>query len=203
MSDPIDETARRAWQGRELESAPGKPAVNVDRYLLERRRRRRRFVVSAAIIVPSHIAAFWLLPGLRPVAAIGLGVGACLSWFVLRRAAPPRRDAAMPCIAYQASVLEGERDFHRSMPKYLIPVIIGQIAIVVTLLTNPRFNKNAVSADALTAGRFAELNAGFAMLLTLFVVATVAILLFVAGRSRRILREVEQELAILGGVVEA
>jgi membrane protease YdiL (CAAX protease family) len=202
MSDPIDDSARRAWQGTGPEDGRTRP-VNIERHLLEQRNRKRRFLASAAIIVPSHIAAFWLLPDLRSLAVGGLMVGACLGWLVWRRGRLPQRDAAMPCATYQVNVLESEREFHRAMPKYLIPVVVGQIAIVLTLLTNPRFNKNAVSAEALTAGRFAELGTSFAMLLTLFIVAVIGILLFIAGRSRRMLREVEQELAILGKAVEA
>lgn len=202
MSDPLDDAARRAWQGHAQENAPGKTVVNVERHVREQRNRKRRFLASAAIIVPGWIAVFWLFSDLRPVAAVGLAVGACLAWFVLRRSSPPKRDAAMTCAAFQAGVLERERDFHRAMPKYLIPVIIGQFAIVATLVMNPRFNKNAMSAEGLTPAPF-ESSSGFVMSLTLFIAIVIAALLFIAMRSRRVLREIEQELAVLGKGVEA
>ena len=188
MNEPIDDAARRAWQSQPPGSdhVPSGPAI--ERHLWEQRRRRRVFLTSAAIIVPGWIATFWFRPDLRLVAAVGLIVAASLAWLVLRRGAPSRAQAtAEPCATFQIGVLTREREFHRSMPTYLVPVIIGQVAIVATLLVNPRFEKNPVFAGSLTV----------------FVFTVVAVLLMAFRRSRRMLAEIDRELLILSKGVEA
>lgn len=184
MNEPIDSAAQRAWQGQPSghDNVPSRPQV--DGRLREQRRRTRVFLVSAAIIVPTWIAALWFRPDLRPVAAVGLIVAASLAWLVLRRGAAPSQDRALPCAAFQIAVLTRERDFHRAMPKYLIPVIAGQLAIVATLLVNPRFEKNALFAGSLTA----------------FIFTVGVVLLAVFRRSRRMLSEIERELSAMRGV---
>lgn len=188
MNEPIDDAALRTWQSQPSGINTVLPQAAVGRRLHEQRRRTRVFLASVAIIVPSWMAAFWFRPDLRPVAVVGLMAAASLAWLVLRRGMVPSRSqaAALPCAAFQMGVLTRERDFHRSMPTYLVPVAVGQAAIVATLLCNPRFEKNAV----------------FAGLLTVFVLTVVAVLRVVFRRSRRMLREIERELSILGKGVE-
>ena len=188
MNDSIDDAARRAWQSEPPGTKNVLPVPAIDRRLREQQRRKRWFLASAAIIVPGWMAAFWFFPDLRPVATVGLIVAASLAWLTLRRGAPSRPQAAAePCAAFQIGVLTRERAFHRSLPAYLIPVVIGQVAIVATLLINPRFEKNAVFAGSLTV----------------FVFTVVVILLAACRRSRRMLAEIDRELLILGKGVEA
>jgi hypothetical protein len=88
------------------------------------------------------------------------------------------------------------------MPKLLVPIVVGQIAIVATLWLNPRFNKNGLSAQALTGLRVGE-HEVFLTSLSAFIVTVVAILLVIARRSRRILKDVDKELMNLGKAIEA
>lgn len=185
MNEPIDRAAQRAWQGQP--SGHDNVLPQVDDRLREQRRRTRVFLVSAAIIVPTWLAAFWFRPDLRPVAAVGLVVAASLAWLVFRRGTARLEETALPCAEFQIAVVTRERDFYRALPKYLIPVIVGQLAIVATLLVNPRFEKNALFAGSLTA----------------FILSVGAVLLFVFRRSRRMLSEIERELSALRNGVEA
>jgi Flp pilus assembly protein TadB len=187
MNERIDSAAQRAWQRQPSGHDNVLSLPQVDARLRDQRRRTRVFLVSAAIIVPTWIAAFWFRPDLRPVAAVGLVVAASLAWLVFRGGAARSHETALPCAAFQIAVLTRERDFHRAMPKYLIPVIVGQLAIVATLLVNPRFEKNAFFAGSLTA----------------FIFTVGAVLLIVFRRSRRMLSEIERELLATREGVEA
>lgn len=184
MNEPLDDAARRAWQGQPTRPGDSEVGMMIERRLHEQRQRVRRFLGSAAIIVPSYVAALVYLPDLRPLATAGLAVGAALAWQVLRRntSAARARSAGLPCAAFQAGVLSRERDFHRSISGWgLAPVILGQVAIIATLLTNDRFEKNAMFGASLSA----------------FSVTVAAVLTFVFRRSRRMLGELDREIASL------
>ena len=184
MSEPIDEAARRAWQGQAGVRTSTAIGVAIGQRLARHRRRIRRFWASAAIIVPGWMTAFWLYPDLRPVAAVGLMLAGWLSWQIVRRD-PGRRSpngVGLPCAAHERAVLARERDFYLTAPRwYLAPVLIGQAAIVATLLTSSRIERNAIFAGWLSA-----------FLATVIVVLTVAF-----RRARRIVRELELEIIAL------
>ena len=186
MSEPTDEAARRVWQGQRSAIDTAGIARTVERRLSERRRQTRIFLACAAIIVPGWVAAFMLLPDLRPVSAIGLIVAAVLAWHAMRR--QHTQSPVMSCAAFQLAVLRRERDFHRSMSTWgFVALVAGQVAIVATLLMNERFEKNAFFAGSLTV----------------FIVTVVAILASAFRRLRKTLGELEQELSALAKGVEA
>ena len=190
MSEQPDDAARQAWQGQSTRPGNGEVGAMIERRLRERRQRVRRFLGSAAIIVPSYIAALVYRPDLRPVAIVGLAVGAALAWQVFRRSTAAARapSAGLPCAAFQVEVLSRERDFHRSISGWgMVPLIVGQLAIIATLLTNDRFEKNAMFGVSLSA----------------FIVTVAAVLVFVFRRSRRMLGALDREIAILERGVEA
>jgi hypothetical protein len=185
MTDPSETTARRAWQASPGGDAGDVAAIRaaIEKRLAERRRRARSYWVSAAIIVPSWIAIFVWRPDLRPVAAIGLMVAAWLGW-QQRHGAIPRAhtSAALPSRAHEREFLTRERDFQRALPvRSGIPVIIGQLAIVTTLLLNARLSKGPAFYGSLT----------------LFIVTVAGVLTYAFRRARRIASELDRELIAL------
>jgi hypothetical protein len=183
MNEP-DAAAKRAWRdspGSSANSAAIRTAV--ERRLAVQRRQVVSFWGSAAIILPSWVAALWWFPDLRPMAVVGLAIAAWLMAQMYRRG-PRRLRAAvdMPCVAHQRHLLTRERDFYRSMRGwYLVPVIIAQVALVATLLLNPRFSGHA---------RFTEL-------LTLFIVTVATVLVVALRRAQRIVTEIDRVLSRL------
>lgn len=189
MSESIENAAQRGWQSEKAAVNTTDVRAMIERRLGEHRRRWWRFWASFAVIVPGWIAAFWLLPELRPVAAVGVIVAAWLAWQVSRRDPARRVDATeLPCVAFARQQLSRERDFYLSIPKWhFSAVLVGQVAIVATLLTNPRFEKNAL----------------FAASLTVFIGTVIGVLVFAFRRSRRIVRDIDREMAVLGKEAEA
>jgi hypothetical protein len=124
------------------------------------------------------------------LAAIGLAVSAWLGSQMYRRsrALGSRLGAAMPCATHERELLARERGFYQSLPRWFIgPVIVVQVAIVVTLLTNPRFERTTMFPVSLTA-----------------LVLTAATVLGIAfRRSRRMVARIDRELALLREGVEA
>lgn len=186
MNESPDVAAKRAWQ----ESPGGGPTdsaairAGFERRLAEQRRRALRFWGSAAIIAPSWLVAWWWLPDLRPLATVGFAVAVWLMVQMYRRT-PARQihaGAELPCVAHQREWLARERNFHQSMPRwYLVPIVIGQVAIVATLLLNSRFVKNAL----------------FDASLSLFIVTVAGVLVMALRRARRIVAEIDRELIAL------
>jgi hypothetical protein len=187
MNGADDNAVQRAWQGRP--AAAARPGEAIRRSLQERRRRSRAFGISAAIIVPGWIAAFWLFPDLRALAGAGLAVSAWLAWQMYRRSATATPPAAYEsCLAFEMAELARDRSFHHRMPRWFFSAVIaGQVAIVVTLLTNPRFEKNAMFTGSLTV----------------FIVTVIAVLTFAYRRSRRIVADLDREIALLRKGTEA
>jgi hypothetical protein len=140
-----DDELRSVWSSQMVPSRDPDPAgveTRVRRHQADIARRDGIVYASAAIIVPSFVAALWFLPDLRILSGASLVIGLWVIWQVRARSgarlAGPRTD--LPCLAYQQSLLERERDFAISMPKwYFVPVTAGQAAIIATLATNPRF----------------------------------------------------------------
>jgi hypothetical protein len=150
-----DEKLRAAWSGQTVPSLePDLAAVEtrVRRHRAEVLRRDRVVYASAAIIIPSWAAVLWFMPDLRVIGSVTLAIGLWVIWHVHTRSgarlAGPRAD--LPCLAYQRSLLERERDFAISMPTwYFVPVAAGQVAIIATLATNPRFTTSQFYPEGL------------------------------------------------------
>jgi hypothetical protein len=149
-----------------------------------------RFWGSAAIIVPGWLATFWFLPDLRVLATVSLLVGAWLMAHAYRRLPRPasRQRREEPCAAFEILRLSRERDFYRSFPQRLLPAILaGQVAIVATLLTNPRFEKTPQ----------------FGVWLSLFVITVIVALAVIYRHSRSVAGELDRELALLEQAVKS
>jgi hypothetical protein len=150
-----DDKLRSVWSNQMVPSPDPDPAgveTRVRRHQADITRRDRIVYASAAIIIPSCAAALWFLPDLRIVTSATLVIGLWVIRQVYARSgarlAGPRAD--LPCLAYQRSLLERERDFAISMPKwYFVPVAVGQVAIVATLATNPRFTTSQFYPEGL------------------------------------------------------
>jgi hypothetical protein len=149
------------------------------------RNRDRTLYGSAAIIIPSWLATLYFMPDLRLLATSGLLIGVWLTWQQHRRSGMRLGGQAvdLPCAEFQRQLIKRELDLYAAMPKwFLAPVIAGQIVIILTLLTNPRFEKD---------GRFAV---GLLMFVTTVVVA----LVMARKRWRREAHALEFEMAALG-----
>jgi hypothetical protein len=82
----------------------------------------------------------------------GLFIAVWLTWQIYRRSGARLLSAPadLPCLVFQRTLLERERDLAVSLPKwYLVPVAIGQLAIVGTLATSPRFTTSQFYPEGL------------------------------------------------------
>jgi hypothetical protein len=155
MSNSGDDRLRSAWTKQTDQSLDGdlaNAAANVRRRRAEIARRDRRVYVSIAIIGPSWLYATWFMPDLRLASVTGLFIAAWLTWQIYQRSGARLLSAAvdLPCLAFQRSLLERERDLAVSLPKwYLLPVAVGQGAIVATLATSPRFTTSQFYPEGL------------------------------------------------------
>ena len=85
----------------------------------------------------------------------------------------------LPCLAFQRALLERERDLAVSLPKwYLVPVVVGQMAIAVTIATSPRFTTSQFYPEGLV----------------LFVATAGVALVVIWRRWQRQARELQREL---------
>jgi hypothetical protein len=188
-----DDKIRSVWSSQVVPPVGPDPAgveTRVRRHQADIARRDRIVYASAAIIIPSCAAALWFLPDLRILTSATLAIGL---WVISQvharsgaRLAGPHAD--LPCLAYQRSLLERERDFAISMPKwYFVPVAVGQVAIVATLATNPRF----------TASQFYPEG------LVMFVGTTGVALVLIWRRWQRRAMDLQRELEAIGAVSAA
>ena len=137
-----------APNSRDLASAE----AGVRRRRAEIARRDRRVYFSIAMIGPAWLYATWFMPDLRLASVTGLCIAVWLTWQMYWRSGARLSAAAvdLPCLAYQRALLERERDLAASLPKwYLVPVVAGQAAIVVTLATSPRFTNSPFYPEGL------------------------------------------------------
>ena len=192
MSNHGNDNLRSAWAkhtDHSLSIDLASAEANLRRRQREVARRDRIGYLSALLIVPSWLAAIWLMPDLRPVGIVGLLIGIWVTWQLYRRSAARLLGAAvdLPCRDFQRALLERERDFATSMPNWkLLPLAIGQVAIGATLATNPRFTRSPFFLEGLA----------------LFV-ATAGVVLAVAWRrSQREAVELQRELEALGATKE-
>jgi hypothetical protein len=155
MSKSDDDRLRSAW-AKETDQSLDVDLANAEANVRRRKaaiaRRDRSLYLSAAIIGPSMAAAIWFLPDLRVAAVPGLLIAIWLPWQMHRRSAARLSGAStdLPCLDFQRSLLERERDLAMSWPKwFLVPVAVGQVAIIATLVTNPRFTGSPFFAQGL------------------------------------------------------
>jgi hypothetical protein len=188
MSDSGDNRLRSAWAKQtepSLDVDPATAEANVRRRRAAIARRDRTVYLSAFIIGPSMLAATWFWSDLRPASVPGLFIAVWLAWQMYRRSGArlPGASVDLPCLAFQRALLERERDVALSMPKwYLVPLLVGQVAIAATMATNPRF----------TGSRF------FPEALVLFVGTVVVVLTVAWRRWRREALDLQQELEDVG-----
>ena len=155
MSNSGDDRVQSAWTRQADQSVDVDPAnaeASVRRRQVEIARRDRRMYLSAAIIGSSWLYATWFLPDLRLASISGLFIALWLTWQMYRRSGARLSGVSveLPCLAYQRALLERERDLAVSLPKwYLVPVVVGQLAIVATLATSPRFTTSAFYPEGL------------------------------------------------------
>jgi len=147
MSDS-DDRLRSAWS-RQPDQSPDVDGTHVEAGVRRRQReiakRDRIAYLSAAIIIPAYAASLWFLPDLRLLSSASLLIGVWVTWQRYRRSGArlSKAPADLPCLEFQRALLERELDFARSLPKWiLVPLVIGQLAIVATLTTNPRFTRS-------------------------------------------------------------
>ena len=155
MSNSGDDRLRSAWTkqtDQSLDVDLANAAANVRRRRAEIARRDRRVYVSIAVIGPSWLYATWFMPDLRLASVTGLFIAAWLTWQIYQRSGARLLSAPvdLPCLAFQRALLERERDLAVSLPKwYLLPVAVGQGAIVATLATSPRFTTSQFYPEGL------------------------------------------------------
>ena len=187
MSKSGDDRLRSAWSKQTDQSLNvdlANAEISLRRRQAEVARRDRIAYLSAAIILPSWIAAIWFMPDLRLLGGAGLLIGVWVTWQLYRRSAArlSRTSTDLPCLDFQRALLERERDFAASMPKWkLVPLVIGQVAIAATLATNRRFTSSPFYPEGL-----------------LLFVATAAVVLVMAWwRSQREVLRLQLELEAL------
>ena len=150
-----DDDLRSAWskhtdQSLHVDSANAE--ANVRRRQAGIARRDRTFYLSALIVISSWLAAIWFMPDLRLLSATGLVIGVWVTWQMYSRSAARLSGASadLPCIAFQRALMERERDLATSLPKRILaPLAVGQLAIVLTLATNPRFTTSPFFPEGL------------------------------------------------------
>ena len=155
MSESGDNRFRSEWAkqtDQSLDVDPANAEANVRRRRAEISRRDRTVYGSFAIIGPAWLYASWFMPDLRLASVTGLFIAVWLTWQIYRRSGARLLSAPanLPCLDFQRTLLERERDLAVSLPKwYLVPVAVGQLAIVVTLATSPRFTTSQFYPEGL------------------------------------------------------
>ena len=155
MSKSGDDRLRSAWvrqRDQSLDIDLANAEANVRRRRAEIARRDRRVYISIAIIGPSWLYATWFMPDLRLASVTGLFIAVWLTWQMYWRSGARLLSTPvdLPCLAFQRALLERERDLAVSLPKwYLVPVIVGQVAIAATMATSPRFTTSQFYPEGL------------------------------------------------------
>ena len=184
MSKSDDDRLRSAWAKQTYQSLDvdlANAEASVRRRRTEIARRDRRVFVSIAIIGPAWLYATWFMPDLRLASVTGLFIAVWLTWQMYQRSGARLLSTPvdLPCLAFQRALLERERDLAVSLPKwYLAPVVVGQMAIAVTMATSPRFTTSQFYAEGLV----------------LFVATAGVALVVICRRWQRQARELQREL---------
>lgn len=187
MSKSGDDRLRSAWS-KQMDQSLDVDVANAEADVRRRRaeiaRRDRRVYLSVAIIGPSWLYATWFMPDLRLASVTGLFIAVWLTWQVYRRSAARLLGTPvdLPCLVFQRALVERERDMAVSLPKwYLVPVVAGQVAIVATLATSPRFTTSQFYPEGLV----------------LFVATASVALVVIVRRWQRQAMELQRELEAL------
>ena len=184
MSKSGDDRLRSAWAkqtDQSLDVDLANAEANVRRRRAEIARRDRRVYISIAVIGPSWLYATWFMPDLRLASVTGLFIAVWLTWQMYQRSGARLLSTPvdLPCLAFQRALLERERDLAVSLPKwYLVPVVVGQLAIAVTMATSPRFTTSQFYPEGLV----------------LFVATAGVALVVIWRRWQRQARELQREL---------
>jgi len=184
MSKSDDDRLRSAWAkqtDQSLDVDLANAEASVRRRRTEIARRDRRVYVSIAVIGPSWLYATWFMPDLRLASVTGLFIAVWLTWQMYQRSGARLLSTPvdLPCLAFQRALLERERDLAVSLPKwYLVPVVVGQLAIAVTMATSPRFTTSQFYPEGLV----------------LFVATAGVALVVIWRRWQRQARELQREL---------
>ena len=184
MSKSGDDRLRSAWAkqtDQSLDVDLANAEASVRRRRTEIARRDRRVYVSIAVIGPSWLYATWFMPDLRLASVTGLFIAVWLTWQMYQRSGARLLSTPvdLPCLAFQRALLERERDLAVSLPKwYLVPVVVGQLAIAVTMATSPRFTTSQFYPEGLV----------------LFVATAGVALVVIWRRWQRQARELQREL---------
>lgn len=189
MNDLPEDNARSVWSSQSdrndgLDAA--RVVMTAERRRAIMRRRDWGLYGSAGIIIPSWAATFWFMPDLRILATSGMVLGIWLTWQMHRRSGSRLRRASLdlPCIAFQRDLLQRERSLYSAMPKWwLTPIVAGQVVIVITLLTNPRFAKDRM----------------FGLYLSMFIGTVITALIIARRRWQHEVVELDREIAALDG----
>jgi hypothetical protein len=193
MSNSGDDGLRSAWAkqtDQSLDVDPAHAEATVRRRQAEIARRDRITYLSAVMIVPSWAAAIWFRPDLWLASVTGLFVAVWVTWQMYRRSGGRLLSAPveLPCLIFQRALLERELDLARSLPMwYLVPLIVGQVAIAATLATNPRFTTTEFYPEGLV----------------LFVGTGGVVLVIVWRRGQRQALELQRELEAMGAAAPA
>lgn len=155
MSNSGDDRVRSAWAkqtDQSLDVDLTNAEAKVRRRQAEIARRDRIQHLSAVVGGSSWLAVIWFLPDLRLVSVTGLFIAVWVTWQMYRRSGARLLSAPidLPCLVFQRTLLERERDLASSLPKwFLVPVAIFQVAIVATFATNPRFTTSPFYPEGL------------------------------------------------------
>jgi hypothetical protein len=155
MSEPGDDRLRAAW-AKHTDQSLDVDLANAEASVRRRRagiaRRDRRVYGSVAIIAASWLYATWFMPDLRLAGVAGLFIAVWVTWQMYRHSGARLLSAPvdLPCLVFQRALLERERDLAVSLPKwYLVPVVVGQVAIAATMATSPRFTTSQFFPEGL------------------------------------------------------
>ena len=187
MNDLPEDKVRSAWSAqtdRDGGVDTASMGMDAERRAARIRQRDRRIYASAVIIIPSWAAVFVLMPDLRLLSLSGLLLGLWLTWHTYRRSGARLNGGSfdLPCAEFQRELIQRELDLYAAMPRwYLPPIVAVQAVIIITLLTNPRFEKD---------GRFV-------LGLVMFVGTVTTALVVIRRRWQHEAQELERELARL------
>jgi len=193
MNDLPEDKVRSAWSAqtdREGGVDTASMVMAAERRAARIRRRDRGVYVSAVLIIPSWAAAFVYMPDLRLLSLSGLLAALWLTWHTYRRSGARLNSSSfdLPCAEFQRELIRHELDLYAAMPRwYLPPIVACQVLIIITLLTNPRFEKD---------GRFA-------VGLVMFVGTATTAIVVTHRRWRHEATELQREIAALEGGFES
>ena len=112
---------------------------------IERESGRRSAVMvgCGAVIVPSWLAVAWYIPDFRLLAAVGLSTALWILYHAQRNMVARRQGVdvtSSPSLTFYRELLKRELDWHRRLPKWLLPpAVLSTAAIALTFYNSARF----------------------------------------------------------------